>query len=149
VADALEILRAQIAEQTIDVQEELKASRDTVWGDPEQLKGVFLNLILNAAEAMPDGGTLRVSTENRSAPHEPAQAIRVRVADEGPGVPPELRERVFEPFFSTKAEGVGFGLALAQHAVETHNGTLTLEDRAGTGAVFVVELPLAAAGSES
>jgi signal transduction histidine kinase len=149
VADALEVLRAQIEEQGIDVQEDLRASEDTVCGDAEQLKGVFLNLFLNAAEAMPDGGTLWVSTETRDATQGRARLVRVRVADEGPGVSPELRERIFEPFFSTKEEGVGFGLALAQHAVEEHDGTLTLEDGAGTGAVFVVELPLAAPGTGS
>jgi signal transduction histidine kinase len=149
LADALEVLRAQIEEQSIEVQEDLRASHDTVLGDPEQLKGVFLNLLLNAAEAMPEGGTLRVWTETRDAAQTGVSVIGVRVADEGPGVSPELREKIFEPFFSTKAEGVGFGLALAQHAVEEHDGTLTLEDGAEVGAVFVVELPLAEAGSES
>lgn len=143
VADALDILRAQIEEQRIAVREDLRASEDTVYGDAEQLKGVFLNLFLNAAEAMPDGGTLHVSTEARDASQERAPTIRVRVADEGPGVAPELRDRIFEPFFSTKKEGVGFGLALAQHAVEEHDGALTLDDGADGGAVFVVELPLA------
>jgi signal transduction histidine kinase len=149
LAEALEVLRAQIEEQSIEVHEDLRASRDTVRGDAEQLKGVLLNLLLNAAEAMPDGGTLWVSTETRDAAETGASVIRVRVADEGPGVPAELRERIFEPFFSTKEEGVGFGLALAQHAVEEHDGTLTLADSAEIGAVFVVELPLAAAGRES
>jgi signal transduction histidine kinase len=148
VADALEILRAQIEEQGIDVREDLQASADTVHGDAEQLKGVFLNLFLNAAEAMPDGGTLNVSTETRAAIQGQAPTVRVSVADEGPGVSPELRERIFEPFFSTKKEGVGFGLALAQHAVEKHEGTLALEDGAEDGAVFVVELPLAVTGRE-
>jgi signal transduction histidine kinase len=149
VADALEILRAQIEEQRIAVREDLRASEDTVYGDAEQLKGVFLNLFLNAAEAMPDGGTLSVSTETRDASQGHAPAVRVRVADEGPGVAPELRDRIFEPFFSTKEEGVGFGLALAQHAVEEHDGTLTLDDGADSGAVFVVELPLAVPESGS
>lgn len=149
VADALEVLRAQIEEQGIDVQEDLRASQDTVRGDAEQLKGVFLNLLLNAAEAMPDGGRLWVSTETRDAAQIGARVIRVRVADEGPGVSPEMIERIFEPFFSTKEEGVGFGLALAQHAVEEHEGTLRLEEAAGPGAVFVVEFPLAALERES
>jgi len=150
VADALEVLRAQLEEQGVDVQEDLRGSEDTVRGDAEQLKGVFLNLFLNAVEAMPEGGTLRISTETRDAAQERARVIRVRVADEGPGVSPELRERIFEPFFSTKEEGVGFGLALAQHAVEEHGGRLKLEESAtGVGAVFVVELPLAVPEPES
>ncbi len=73
--------------------------------------------------------------------------IRVRVTDTGPGVPRDVRDRIFEPFVSTKEEGTGFGLALAQQAVEEHGGTLRLEDvdTGGVGAVFVVELPLRAA----
>jgi signal transduction histidine kinase len=152
VAEALEVLRPQLEEQRIAVREDLRASDDIVRGDAEQLKGVFLNLFLNAAEAMPDGGTLRIATESRKATGElGARAVRVRVADEGPGVPPELREKIFEPFFSTKAEGTGFGLVLAQHAVEEHSGRLTLEENevGQVGAVFVVELPLSTEGQAS
>jgi signal transduction histidine kinase len=151
VDDALEVLQAQLDEQSIGVEKDLNASQDTVHGDGEQLKGVFLNLFLNAAEAMPDGGTLRISTQlGNMTGQEAKPVIRVRVADEGRGVPPELGERIFEPFFSTKDEGTGFGLVLAQHAVEEHGGALTLEQGGNDelGAVFVVELPLAVPTSD-
>jgi signal transduction histidine kinase len=150
VQGALEVLWPQLEAQGVAVVRDLSAARDVVLCDAEQLKGVFLNLFLNGAEAMPQGGTLRVLTETAADGEVGKQVIRVRVADEGQGVPFDLREKIFEPFFTTKGEGTGFGLTLAQHAVEEHEGMLRLEDGgASAGAVFVVELPLAETESES
>lgn len=119
-------------------------------GEEERLRGAFLNLLLNAVEAMPSGGRLAVSTEVVKGPVG-AAVIRVRIADDGPGVPIELRERIFEPFFSTKEGGTGFGLALAQQTIEEHTGRLTLDGshQGKTGGVFIVDLPLAAAHSHA
>jgi len=142
--EALQALRPQIEEQAITVQSEFTAQEDTILGGAEQLKGVFLNLFLNALDAMPDGGTLEVRTELTD---EAARStILVWVIDTGLGVSPAVRDKVFEPFVSTKEEGTGFGLALAQQAVEEHGGVLRLEDtiEGKDGAVFVVELPLTA-----
>jgi len=149
VEGALHVLGHQLEEQGIQVEKIFLAANDQVIGDEEQLKGVFLNLLLNALEAMPDGGRLAVSTETDDGPAATQPSvIRIRVTDEGPGVPPELRERIFEPFFSTKEDGTGFGLALAQQIVEEHHGRLELEvdGQGGEGAQFVVELPLIGTG---
>ena len=145
--EALEALRLQFEEHAIALHTELDASTDTVSGDAQQLRGVFLNLFLNAVDAMPDGGALQVMTEVRVG--ETRSTIRVRVADTGPGVQADVRDRIFEPFVSTKDEGTGFGLSLAQQAVEEHGGTLRLEDDAEhrRGAVFIAELPLAVEGA--
>jgi signal transduction histidine kinase len=145
VDEGLETLRPQLSERGIELHKDLRASHDTVRGDPEKLKGVFFNLFLNAADAMPDGGLLEVSSETATDGRKAGPVIRVRVADSGPGVPTERRGKIFEPFFSTKEEGTGFGLALAQQAVEEHDGVLRLEqdDHTNSGAAFVVELPLA------
>jgi signal transduction histidine kinase len=139
IEEALEALRPQLDDQSVAVEAELRATEDEVQGDAEKLKGVFLNLLLNGADAMPSGGMLRISTETLDG------AIRIRIADEGPGIPTELKDKIFEPFFSTKKEGTGFGLAMALQAVEEHEGTIKLagDEVAGKGAVFVVELPLA------
>lgn len=139
VEEALDVLRPQLDEREINIEAALRASRDTVQGDSEKLKGVFLNLLLNGADAMAEGGTIRISTEMS------ASKIRVRVTDEGSGVPPDLIEKIFEPFFSTKKEGTGFGLAVALQTVEEYGGTLRLDEyeNAAKGAVFVVELPIA------
>lgn len=100
------------------VWRDLGATRDVILGDAEALRGVFVNLFLNAAEAMTDGGELRISSEVVAGPRGAPAVIRVRVADQGPGVSGEVADRIFEPFFSTKGEGTGFGLPLALSTVE-------------------------------
>ena len=106
-------------------------------GDANLLSGALLNVMLNAGEASPAGGVVQVDLERNGA------AARVRVRDSGPGIPLDQRERVFEPFYTTKASGTGLGLALAQRTIEEHGGTIRVED-AARGASFVIELPLVA-----
>ena len=151
VDQALATLRAQLEGQEITVEENLMAAKDVVLGDAEALRGVFLNLFLNASEAMANGGELSISSEAVPGPDAGADVIRVRVEDRGPGVSPDVADKIFEPFFSTKSEGTGFGLPLALSTVEDHGGTLGFEEPAPdiTGAVFVVELPLVATADES
>jgi signal transduction histidine kinase len=147
LTEALDTMRAQLDAQRVTVRAALDAPADTVHGDAEQLTAVFVNLLINAAEAMAGGGTIGVASANEQTGPEVTAVISVSVADEGPGVAPELRERVFEPFFSTKPEGTGFGLALALRTIEEHGGRLRLDPPLqGSGAVFVVELPLAPEG---
>jgi signal transduction histidine kinase len=151
VDQALATLRPQLEGQEITVEVDLVAAKDIVLGDAEALRGVFLNLFLNASEAMADGGELSISSEAVPGPDAGADVIRVRVEDRGPGVSPDVADKIFEPFFSTKSEGTGFGLPLALSTVEDHGGTLRFEEPAPniTGAVFVVELPLVATAEES
>ena len=144
LTDALDTMGAQLNAQRVTARPALEATADTVNGDPQHLTAVFVNLLLNAAEAMPDGGTIGIVSANQPAGREVPGVVRVTVADSGPGIAPELREHVFDPFFSTKPAGTGFGLALALRTVEEHGGRLRLEPPPqGGGAVFVVELPLA------
>jgi signal transduction histidine kinase len=141
IYEALEALRPQLEGQGIVVDTELRARTDSVRGDPERLNGALLNLFLNAVEAMPRGGRLEISSEMIADTHGTG-CIRLRIADTGPGVPHELREKIFEPFYTTKDEGTGFGLALTSQAIEEHDGSLSLAVGEGRGgAVFVVDLP--------
>ncbi len=151
LTDTLEVVRAELDRRRVAVESVFRAPQDVVQGDAEQLKAMFLNLFLNGAEAMPDGGKLRVSTEQTGDGVGGQPGIRVRVADDGPGIPPETRDAIFQPFYSTKDEGTGFGLPLALRTVEEHGGRLALEKRPLTdrGAEFVVELPLAAEESQA
>lgn len=107
--------------------------------DEGQLRQVFLNLLRNAKEAMPQGGALAVSIAGAGA------TAQVRVADTGPGIAPAVRARIFDPFFTTKEGGTGLGLPLSRQIVEAHGGTLTLDEGAERGSCFVITLPLAAA----
>jgi signal transduction histidine kinase len=157
---ALEVLSPQLEDRAIEVVTELAALEDTVLGDREQLEGAFLNLFLNSAEAMGEGGTLRVATSScrtsgnelgsEAARCDSRPGIRVRIADEGPGVPEELRDRIYDPFFTTKEGGTGFGLPVAVRVMEEHRGTLMLQpaDTSKAGAVFEIVLPVTQAGAE-
>jgi len=110
-----------------------------VWGDPFRLAEVFTNLIENALEASPEGGTVRVRVESKGDEH-----VRVLVENGGVGIPPEMRERIFHPFFTTKARGTGLGLPIARQIVEAHRGTLTVESDGALETTFIVELPTTA-----
>jgi two-component system, NtrC family, sensor histidine kinase PilS len=108
-----------------------------VEGDSTRLRQAVWNLLGNALDATPDGGVIRVVLESESG-----QAI-LKVEDSGPGIPPEIRDRIFEPFTTTKGKGTGLGLSLVLSVVEAHNGTVEAETAPGTGTVFIVRLPLA------
>jgi signal transduction histidine kinase len=105
--------------------------------EPESLKQVGLNLVLNALEALPEGGLVRVTLELA-----PGDAV-VRVEDDGPGIPPEVLRRVGEPFFTTRAQGTGLGLFLSRRLAERAGGTLRVESRPGRGTTVTIRLPLA------
>jgi two-component system, NtrC family, sensor histidine kinase HydH len=108
-------------------------------GDPEQLHQVFVNLLLNGVEAMPDGGELRVAMQCVNA----ADLVgRVSFSDSGNGIPESIMQRMFEPFVTGKERGTGLGLAISRRIVKQHGGTLTAANREPCGAVFTVELPL-------
>ncbi|MFT3770824.1 MAG: ATP-binding protein [Minicystis sp.] len=110
--------------------------------DPDQMEQVFLNLFLNAAEAMGSKGEIRVRA-GASATH-----LWIRVEDTGPGVPPSLRERVFESFFTTRTAGVGLGLPVCLRIMSDHHGSIAIEDReGGRGASVRLSLPLGAASA--
>jgi signal transduction histidine kinase len=119
-----------------------------VQADAEQLKQVFLNLALNAFQAMPKGGRLSVST--RVARDElafwregarRADVVEVRFRDTGPGVPEEARDSIFVPFYTTKENGTGLGLAICQRLVKAHQGSIVVRSAPGEGAEFLVSLP--------
>ena len=145
IADALEVLRAQLGAVGVTVHTRFQAERDRVVGSAEDLTSVIFNLCRNAAEAMPGGGNLHVSTEPTWAPGNRA-GIRVRVEDDGVGIPADVRDEIFKPFFTTKKDGTGIGLSLAARIVEEHRGTIVLAERAPSdrGSAFVIELPLSA-----
>ncbi|MCC6389008.1 MAG: HAMP domain-containing histidine kinase [Bryobacterales bacterium] len=127
--------------QNIDLRVELDDGGVAVRGDAGQLQQVLLALLVNAGDAMPQGGQVVISTERAG------QELVMRVRDNGPGVADELRDRIFEPFFSTKEDGqrTGLGLAIALGIVEQHGGHIELVSQVGQGSEFVIHLPVAAA----
>jgi signal transduction histidine kinase len=125
---------------------EIEPDLPPVWGDRGLLVQALLNLIINAKEAMPDGG--RVAVQVRFSPFSTLngqihRAVEINVIDEGSGIPPENRERIFDPFFTTKRQGTGLGLALTHKIINAHGGSIELISRHDRGAQFTVCLAAA------
>jgi two-component system CheB/CheR fusion protein len=114
----------------------IEGDRPTIQADAEQLRTVFLNLLLNASQASGAPGGVRITIEAA------AGECRVAIADDGPGMPEEVRERVFEPFFTTKHRGTGLGLPTARRVIERHSGTIDVRCPPSGGTVVVVTLPV-------
>jgi PAS domain S-box-containing protein len=110
--------------------------------DPLSIEQVILNLIDNAAKAMPEGGHLGVTLQ-LSALESGAPAVEIRVADTGQGLPPQVREKLFQPYVTTRSDGHGLGLALSRHILDAHRGALRADTYPGSGTVFRVFLPVA------
>jgi two-component system sensor histidine kinase AtoS len=109
----------------------------TIEADGEALKQALLNLIINAIQAIPDGGTVTVSTRT-----EDEHTVSIKVADDGVGVAPENLDKVFDPFFSTKPSGTGLGLAMVHRIVDAHRGVITFDSRPGQGTTVEIRLPI-------
>ena len=131
--------------ESVEVVSQLDEALPTILADPNQLSLVFKNIILSGIQAMtssssvetPEGGRLVVKSEI------PSQGwVSISFADTGPGIPQEKLGRLFEPLFTTRAKGIGLGLALAKILVEGHGGSIEVESRVGKGTVFTVKLPV-------
>jgi two-component system sensor histidine kinase PilS (NtrC family) len=114
-------------------------------GDPEQLQQVFWNLFINAAEAMPQGGTITIDAAFSRSNNKPnsEESVRIVVADNGAGMSARDVEKVFEPFFTTKPDGTGLGLATVYRIIESHGGTITVDSVHKAGTTFTIFLPIA------
>ncbi len=123
----------------------LETPEEKLWleGDPDHLKRIFQNLVGNARDAMPEGGTITITCEKVVRTSNEG-VIHVRVTDTGTGIPQELSEKVFDPFFTTKkpGKGTGLGLALVRRIIMLHNGTISIEKSGYEGTTFLIEFPL-------
>ncbi|MEW5733769.1 MAG: ATP-binding protein [Thermodesulfobacteriota bacterium] len=143
---ALLLLRHRVESYGVEVRVNRSGLLPKVLLDPEQLKEVLVNLFFNSCEAMGEGGTIEI-TEEDCVTDKLGRAAVIRFSDTGPGIAPELREKVFEPFFSTKEEGTGLGLAIARRIIEEHGGFLTVGEAVIGGVQFIIALPIKEAGA--
>jgi signal transduction histidine kinase len=121
----------------ITLEKRLAPELPPVWGNSARLQHVFTNLLINAQQATPSGGTVRVLTERADEP----KGVWVHVEDTGAGIPPDALKQIFEPFYTRKAQGTGLGLSIAKQIIEEHGGEIRVESELGKGARFSVFLP--------
>jgi nitrogen-specific signal transduction histidine kinase/ActR/RegA family two-component response regulator len=147
LGDVLFLVRESF--RTINVEKEFEASLPPITGDAGELQHVFLNLCINAKDAMPEGGTLTIKTSREAAGGKAAFAV-VKIHDTGPGIDEDCRRRVFEPYFTTKTEHkkLGMGLYLVQKTVKRHGGFIELESGPETGTTFTLYFPFTDSVSE-
>jgi len=134
VGQTMRLFEPQLAKAGIVATQELDSAAPAVMADPEQMTRALRNLILNAIDAMPQGGTLTVRTRRMSA------GLRLEVADTGQGLTPEECGRLFTPYYSTKTHGTGLGLAIVQSVVSDHHGRISVASAPGKGATFQIDL---------
>jgi two-component system, NtrC family, sensor kinase len=140
------LIEKHLRQNHVRLHNDLDPHLPPIVASADQIRQVLLNLILNGQQAMPDGGTIFVSTRvSRDADPEflVADSVHIQVRDTGSGIDPELVPHIFEPFFSTKdVRGTGLGLWVSQGIVQAHGGSIKLRSRAGRGTVFSVALPI-------
>lgn len=138
VENAVRVFDGRLA--GISVHEDLAVDLPPVQVDPEQMKRVLVNLIDNAAEALERSALKEIWI--RTALDQDRDVVELVVADSGPGILPETKEKLFLPYFSTKRRGTGLGLAIVSHIVSEHHGTIRVEENRPTGSQFIIELPV-------
>lgn len=139
--DALMLAAHETTRAALAVELRVDEAVPGIWCDAAQVKQVLLNLILNAAEAMPGGGTLRIAVSADREGETGTASVRLAVSDTGAGIEPGIRSRLFDPFFTTREEGTGLGLAIVHAIVEGHRGRVEVESTVGRGSTFTVVLP--------
>ncbi|MBI5714504.1 MAG: hypothetical protein HZC38_13955 [Chloroflexi bacterium] len=138
--EVLTLAEKPLRDKNVAIKKQYRKDLPSVPVVRNNLKQVFLNLILNAGDAMPNGGRLTLKTSlSRDNKHHVAQ---VSFIDNGVGIAHESRAKLFEPFYTTKAQGTGLGLAVSYSIVEAHGGHIQVESVVGSGSTFTVQLPL-------
>ncbi len=109
-----------------------------IMADQMQLQQIFLNLLLNSVDAMPDGGTLAIKTFQ----YLEKNSIQIEISDTGKGIPKDVMEKIFQPFFTTKPKGSGMGLAITKRIVEEHGGSINVKSTQNRGTTFTIIFPV-------
>lgn len=135
--EALSFATDKIQENGILIKKRMNQSLPNIMIDPDHVRGALLNIIINAIQAMPEGGELAVSTRRRNS------HLEVSVSDTGVGIPEEIRSRIFNPFFTTKKMlGTGLGLSIVYKAIQAHGGNVKFDSRLSHGTTFTIGLPI-------
>jgi len=142
VMDTLNLLAPKMKSSSIDLDISLPEDLPKIEGDPKQLGQVFLNLILNAIEAMPNGGVLTIRSTVNTIPASEEELLQLFFRDTGSGIPEKDRPYLYDPFFSTKEKGTGLGLSIVYSIIQKHNGQIEVKSELGKGSLFIISLPV-------
>mgnify|MGYP005841916633 CR=1 FL=1 len=140
--ETVELVQTHLRHNRISITSELTTDLPPIIAHADQLRQVFLNLMLNACDAMPDGGCLHLTTGLLPPINDCTACVIIRITDTGTGIAPEHLPHLFEPFYTTKPQGTGLGLAISAHIVSQHDGQISVESTPGTGTTFVLTLPV-------
>ena len=141
VDQAITLLKHRLKSYDVEVTIEREQSLPQIDADPEQLKEALVNLIVNACEAIVKNGSIVIREQEAVSPSQERLSV-IRVSDDGPGIPESIRDKVLQPFFTTKEEGTGLGLSIAVRILEEHHGRLDIESNPGGGTTFIISLPI-------
>lgn len=144
IGQVLLLVDQLVARHRVQVERRLAPALPPVWGRVDQITQVLINLIMNAIQAQPNGGQVRLRTSNSIGPAPGASpAVVVEISDEGLGIPAEILPHIFEPFYTTRSEGNGLGLAICAQIIEEHGGTIQAQSTPQRGSTFTIRLPTA------
>lgn len=138
ISEVLNLIQPEACNQRVGITTDLDSALPPLLMDYDRMRQTFLNLFINAFHAMPDGGKLFVMT--KLIPEEGGKAL-IEVADSGQGIPAEQLSKLFEPYFTTKVNGFGLGLAIVYRIIQEHGGTIEVRSRVGSGTTFQISLP--------
>lgn len=141
INDVLNLLEADFNKRGVVVQFTVENDLPDIRFDPNQMKQVFLNLLLNSADSMNHGGSIFISIQHKVAPKHVKGFISVKVTDTGTGIDPSNLRRIFDPFYTTKPHGTGLGLPITYKIIQDHKGKLDIESEVGKGTTFSILLP--------
>jgi len=141
ICNLIEVLDAKLKEKNIQASFISCEKEIKIMIDPERIKQVLINLIINSVKAMPDGGKVIISADLYSEKQGMPVFAEVKVQDTGQGMPSEIAQKIFEPFYSGKKGGIGLGLSISRRIIEQHGGTISVESELGKGAIFKILLP--------
>ena len=136
----LTFLAPQLEEKPYAIQKSYQDDLPEIVADSAMLYQAFLNILINAVQAMPDGGTISVNVNSNHA------FVKVEIADEGEGIAEDLQEKIWEPFFTTKDKGTGLGLKIVKNIIDLHGGKIQIQSRIEGGARVIIQLPIRQGG---
>jgi signal transduction histidine kinase len=142
IQDSLDLMESQYRKHDIRIETSLADDIPDIVFDNQQIQQVFVNILLNAMQAMPQGGTVRVESHVEQDPKKPHRRLCIIISDSGVGIAKEDFPKIYDPFFTTKPEGTGLGLSIAHKILEQHHAVIEAKSRVGQGTTFILRFPI-------